>query len=1060
MMNVLTKGGFLPPVKTEDWKPKHEQFDYPQEFVDWINSINSGWQNKKEYEPFNLYVRQANEWLMDPTKIDDYDNEEDQLHWLIEEIERCKENTLYFCNKYGRIKEDTAEGGSIPYIAWEPQQVLLFLFDCGYSMMIGKARQVGFTTTLTLAGMKRVNLNKSYFAKFITHSDAKGKEIFDDKVKWAFTKIPEYIARDVKNWTQNTMAFDRKGNRKGRDDGAGSKFQVVPPAVDAINGGSPSLVMVDEIGLFGIFGQMMREGRPALLKYNPKTGKLFMQQQFLAWGCVCAGTKVYSSDGRVVNIEELKQEDGIIGYDGKGHSKEPILWMKPPAKKPCYRITTEGGNVLECSHDHPLLRGHKHDKSSYNTKNLSFIKAEEVKVGDQLMMIGDVPVFGNKMVNDARMLGLMVGDGHYGLKSTPQLSISEKDIYDYVFENYDAKTYRVDNDIHHKVGISNFMDVLRDHGMYGQSKMDKELPSDIDQFDEKSLCEFLGGYFDADGNIREKGNSVGLVLTSVSYKLLKAVKFQLLKLGIHCSIHKENRNGERKISEGQQPFIYRLYINNQYDVAIFQKKIKLLNKEKQARLDQVLNYSGKKFRVVEKGNFVPNDNGKGKHFLGMNDMSGMRSSVVKKIEYIGEKEIYNLTAGATHTYIANGFVTHNTGGEMDKGGAVYEQEFKACLKEWRAGNYEYGIIPLFFNAYARPGVTKEYLDKEIRAYVMNQESQNADVAKVQFYQAYPIVIEHMFLRKARTMIPISTCIEHGERIYTEDKITWGYFEPILDYSQPKPDLFVPYRIIGAKFIPTRDEFDVNTTVCIRTHPVKGEVWKWRFFQGTDPINSETGHSKMSSTVWDALTNSIAATVFTRDRNFKNSYLQCLLLRLYYDPKGTEGIPELIENNIGDMYLDFQEQLGFKRNIVSNMSLSPEYFRKPNGKWFGLANKVDTAPRILGKMQEMVDCHAANLDIPWLWKQFETFVEKDLNSASTHRQTRYQAADMRYDYDDVLFSTTFAYINAMSHAKYEPTNLNDDSLQRKVFTRRVQNRQTNFIPKMAEVDERGNIIRIL
>jgi hypothetical protein len=685
MMNVLTKGGFLLPVKTEDWKPKHEQFDYPQEFVDWINSINSGWQNKKEYEPFNLYVRQANEWLMDSTKIDDYDNEEDQLHWLIEEIERCKENTLYFCNKYGRIKEDTAEGGSIPYIAWEPQQVLLFLFDCGYSMMIGKARQVGFTTTLTLAGMKRVNLNKSYFAKFITHSDSKGKEIFDDKVKWAFTKIPEYIARDVKNWTQNTMAFDRKGNRKGRDDGAGSKFQVVPPAVDAINGGSPSLVMVDEIGLFAIFGQMMREGRPALLKYNPKTGKLFMQQQFLAWG---------------------------------------------------------------------------------------------------------------------------------------------------------------------------------------------------------------------------------------------------------------------------------------------------------------------------------------------------------------------------------------TGGEMDKGGAVFEQEFKACMKEWRSGNYEYGIIPLFFNAYARPGVTKEYLDKEIRAYVMNQESQNADVAKVQFYQAYPIVIEHMFLRKARTMIPISTCIEHGERIYTEDKITWGYFEPILDYSQPKPDLFVPYRIIGAKFVPTRDEFDVNTTVCIRTHPAKGEVWKWRFFQGTDPINSETGHSKMSSTVWDALTNSIAATVFTRDRNFKNSYLQCLLLRLYYDAKGTEGIPELIENNIGDMYLDFQEQLGFKRNIVSNMSLSPEYFRKPNGKWFGLANKVDTAPRILGKMQEMVDCHATNLDIPWLWKQFETFVEKDLSSASTHRQTRYQAADMRYDYDDVLFSTTFAYINAMSHAKYEPTNLNDDSLQRKVFTRRVQNRQTNFVPKMAEVDEKGNIIRIL
>jgi len=30
--------------------------------------------------------------------------------------------------------------------------------------------------------------------------------------------------------------------------------------------------------------------------------------------CVCAGTKVFTSTGAIVNIEDLKQEDGIIGY--------------------------------------------------------------------------------------------------------------------------------------------------------------------------------------------------------------------------------------------------------------------------------------------------------------------------------------------------------------------------------------------------------------------------------------------------------------------------------------------------------------------------------------------------------------------------------------------------------------------------------------------------------------------------------------------------------------------------------------------------------------------------
>lgn len=687
MSELIDRAGVYTPVSTKDWMPQHEQFDYPKEFVKWINSINSGWQNKIDYEPLNLYIRQAEEWLLDETRIEDFDNSEDQLYWLIEEVERCKENSLYFCNKYGKIKEDKATDGTgmIQYIAWEPQKVLLFLFDCGYSMIIGKGRQIGFTTTMCLAGMKRVNFFKSYFVKFVTHTENKGKEIFKDKVKWAHTKIPDHLAEEVKNWTDLIMALDRTDGKKGRENGSGSRFQVDTPKVDAINGGSPSLVMIDEIGLFEIFAQMMREGRPALLKVDAKTGKLFMQQQFVAWG---------------------------------------------------------------------------------------------------------------------------------------------------------------------------------------------------------------------------------------------------------------------------------------------------------------------------------------------------------------------------------------TGGEMDKGGSVFESEFKKCLKEWREGNYEYGIIPVFFNAYARPGVDHKFLDKEVRFYSKNSDSKDAEVAKVQFYQAYPIVIEHMFLRKSRTLVPITKCVQRKEDIYTNKKIDYGYFEPIYDKSQPTPDLHFEYRVIGARFVKTLDEFDVNTTSCIFTHPPKGRKWKHRFYAGTDPINSETGHSKMSSSVWDALKNGLAGVVFTRDKNFKNSYAQCMLMRIYYDQCDEGGIKELVENNIGDMYVDFQETHKYKRNIVANMALNPEYFRKPAGKWFGVSNKVDTAPRILSKTEEMVESYAENINIPWIWEQFETFVEKDLNSSTTHRQTRYQAADMRYNFDDVIFSATFAYINAMSHAKYEPVDLAALNIENKIKTRWMQNAQTNWVPKLCEVDSRGNILRIL
>ena len=673
-------------VPSKAWKPSHPEFEYPKEFVNWIDSINSGWQKKIKYLPFDLYCEQARQWLEDKSEITDFNNEEDQYEWLNNEIKRCQDNSLYFCNKYGWIKEDKAEGGMLKYSAWDAQKVLLFLFDCGYSMIIGKARQIGFTTTMCLAGMKRVNLNKSYFIKFVTHSENKGVEIFRDKVKWAFTKVPSFLAQEVKNWTDQVMSFDKKGARKGRDEGGASRFQVDSPKIDAINGGSPSAVFIDEIGLFDIFGEMMREGRPALFKYNPETGGMTMQQQFMAWG---------------------------------------------------------------------------------------------------------------------------------------------------------------------------------------------------------------------------------------------------------------------------------------------------------------------------------------------------------------------------------------TGGEMDKGGSVFEAEFKMCLRQWKEKNYEYGIIPLFFNAYARRGVDDKHINNERKAYLSLEGTKKGELAKVQFHQHYPISIDDMFIRKSRTLVPIHICNQRISDIYGKDvPIEYGYFEPILDMTQPTPDLITEYRITGARWIETGEREHVSTSAIIIHHPPQDEVWKNRWYQGTDPINSETGHSMMCSAIWDSLTNSVSSVVFHRDRKFKQTYLQVLLQSLYYDQQKRGGVKELVENNIGDMHVDFQEIHGFKTKFTANAQL-PEYFQTQGGKWFGISNKTNTAPRIIAKLEEMIEGYSLNIDVPWFWEQLKTFVEKDLKSTNTSRQTRYQAADSRYDYDDAIFAITFAYINAQSHAKYEPQNIRSVGEEKNVVTRYVQCKETNYRMRLARVDAKtGKLLKII
>lgn len=681
----LEKEYFDREILTCEWMPSHEQFEYSEEFISFINSINSGWQNKIFYKELAIYVQQQNYWLSDTTNIIDLKTEEDQREWLEIEIQRCKDNSLYFCNKYGFIKEDKAVDGKLKYRAWEAQQVLLFLFDCGYSFMIGKARQVGFTTVMCLAGMKRVNFFKSYFIKFITHTIVKGEEIFNDKVKWAYTKLPEYLASEVKNWTGNIMSFDRKGDRKGRDDGGGSRFQVDTPNIDAINGGSPSAVFVDEIGLMTIFGEMMREGRPALFKYDPIKQKMIMQQQFIAWG---------------------------------------------------------------------------------------------------------------------------------------------------------------------------------------------------------------------------------------------------------------------------------------------------------------------------------------------------------------------------------------TSGEMDKGGSVFEAEFNSCIDNWKKKNYSYGIIPLFFNAYARVGVTREHIENERMVYESQKGTKNEEKAKVQFYQHYPVTISDMFIRKSRTLVPLSYCDKRLDEIYNKDHaIEYGYFEPVMDMNQPTPDLFTPYKITGARWITTKGEDDYRTTAIIIKHPPHGEIWKNRYYQGTDPINSETGHSKMSSAIWDALENSVSSVVFYREKKYKVCYLQVLLQGLYYDKQNRGGVKELIENNIGDGHIEFQETHGFKTRFTSNASL-PDYMQNSGSKWFGIGNRTNTASHIIAKLEELIDAYSENIDVPWFWNQLKTFIEKDLKNSQTHRQTRFQAADLRYDYDDSIFAITFSYINALSHIKYEPVNIQSEQVASKVTRRYVQNAQTNFRMKLAEIDSRGNVVRFI
>lgn len=388
-------------------------------------------------------------------------------------------------------------------------------------------------------------------------------------------------------------------------------------------------------------------------------------------GCVCAGTKVWDNTGNLINIEDLIPENGILGYSGKSVSKERITYWQPPAKKQCYRITTTTGRALECSEDHPILIRERHNgKTVSYKKTTAFVETKDLKIGDSIAVIEEVPVWGTKKMYEPRLMGWLVGDGTYGESgykyykkdgsitdvrcASTTLCNADPEIWKYVESKFrvsnssepvptkDGRTLR-------KCRISGLTDYTKAIGISGQTKDDKRLPKDIHSYCKEDVCEFIGGYYDADGcsYFNEKTGEAFLKITSANLEILKELQILLQKIGVHGNIIYEKPNfNNPKTTRGH----YNLIIKDKISYINFAENISFFIRYKQEKLLLGL----EKFKKQKRSRFVT-------------PIHGVRFERIKFIEDIGFKNVYNLTAGNTNTYIANGIITHNTGGSFDRG---------------------------------------------------------------------------------------------------------------------------------------------------------------------------------------------------------------------------------------------------------------------------------------------------------------------------------------------------------------------------------------------------------
>lgn len=133
----------------------------------------------------------------------------------------------------------------------------------------------------------------------------------------------------------------------------------------------------EEFGSFQGFLETFNTSR-----YNAEEGNISFGT-IGAIGCVCAGTKVLDKNFNEVDIKDLKQEDGIIGFNFENHcfSIEPITYIQDECYKRCVEIVTKN-RVLRCSIDHPISTLINRDGMLYYgwTKAGDFFKEKDISV--------------------------------------------------------------------------------------------------------------------------------------------------------------------------------------------------------------------------------------------------------------------------------------------------------------------------------------------------------------------------------------------------------------------------------------------------------------------------------------------------------------------------------------------------------------------------------------------------------------------------------------------------------------------------------------------------------
>lgn len=422
--------------------------------------------------------------------------------------------------------------------------------------------------------------------------------------------------------------------------------------------------------------------------------------------CLAHDAELVLSDGSIATIEEIYQrrqaELLTLNDNWKFSFTEPSVFVDDGIK-PVFRVTTRLGRTVETTLTHPYL-----------TLD-GWLPLSSLRVGDRIAVPRILDVFGTQTLRDCelKLLGYLIGDGCL-TKCSPEFTninpAIQTDFAEAVSEFGNLRVQKTDSNGtrtpsfrvasavgggHGSNGLTNW---LRSLNLYGKSAHEKTIPSQVFQLTRSQIALFLNRLFATDGwvSVLASGQSQ-LGYATVSEKLARQIQHLLLRFGIIARLksrlvkYQEERRAAWQLditdARSIQTFISEigifgkeaalLRVEAAISVRKYQTNRDLIPIEVWQQLETARQGEAWK-KLAQRAGFVGCSNiHTGKRAPTRDRLLALATALehsqlqdlansevywdeIVSIEFVSNKQVYDLTIPKTHNFVANDICVHNT----------------------------------------------------------------------------------------------------------------------------------------------------------------------------------------------------------------------------------------------------------------------------------------------------------------------------------------------------------------------------------------------------------------